>query len=164
MERAPSARAENGKTLTDEEKKTVEKLKARDTEVRAHERAHAGAGGHLAGAPHYSFQTGPDGQRYAVEGDVAIQMPSSKDPAVRLREARQVKSAATAPARPSSQDMKVASEAARVEAEALAELRDQEPALRMCQSCGGIHGLERIQVEASPGGGAYALGDREPTS
>lgn len=148
VERSTPAAENRLQTLSDEDKKAVEKLKARDTEVRAHERAHAAAGGHMAGAPHYSFETGPDGQRYAVEGDVSIQMPTSKDPAVRLQEARQVKAAATAPARPSSQDMQVAAEAAKVEMEALAELR-QESALKMCQSCGGIHGLERIQVEAA---------------
>lgn len=147
-EAKPEAKEQAGfkKQLSEEEQKKVQKLKERDTEVRAHERAHSSAGGHMAGAPHYSFETGPDGQKYAVEGDVEIRMPSSDDPAVRLQEARQVKAAATAPSRPSSQDMKVAAEASKIESEALAEMR-QEQKLSMCESCGEVHGLDRIQAQ-----------------
>lgn len=134
--------------LTDEEKKMVQELKARDTEVRAHERAHAHAGGNMAGAPNYQFQTGPDGQRYAVGGDVAIQMPSSKDPATRVQEARQVRAAATAPSRPSSQDLKVAAAASKIESEALAELQE-EKRLSVCENCGQVHGLDKIKVEVA---------------
>ena len=144
--------------LSEEDQKTVDKLKARDREVRAHERAHAAAGGHMAGAPNYQFQAGPDGQRYAVGGDVSIRMPSSEDPAVRAQEARQVQAAATAPSSPSAQDLKVAAAANKIEMEALAEMREEkaeevseasaEPTFKVCESCGSVHGLEKIQVEA----------------
>ncbi len=135
-------------TLTEDEKKKVQELKKRDTEVRAHERAHAAAGGHMAGSPNYQFATGPDGQRYAVGGDVAIQMPSAKDPAVRAQEARQVRAAATAPSQPSGQDLKVAAQASKVEMEAMAEMREQDGVkLKVCENCGSVHGLEKIQVE-----------------
>jgi hypothetical protein len=47
----------------------VHELGARDREVRAHEAAHAAAGGALAGVPHYDYVTGPDGRRYAAGGE-----------------------------------------------------------------------------------------------
>lgn len=136
--------------LSEDDKKQVEKLKKRDTEVRAHERAHAAAGGHMAGAPNYQFETGPDGQRYAVSGDVPIKMPSAEDPATRAQEARQVRAAATAPSRPSSQDMKVAAEATKIEMEALAEMREEQN-LKVCENCGSVHGLDRVTMEAAQG-------------
>lgn len=154
----PKAEQQQPFKLSEEDQKTVDQLKARDREVRAHERAHASAGGHMAGAPNYQFQAGPDGQRYAVGGDVSIQMPSSKDPAVRAQEARQVRAAATAPSSPSSQDLKVAAAASKIEMEALAEMREEktekstatseEPSLKVCENCGSVHGLEKIQIEA----------------
>ena len=47
-------------------------LAQRDREVKTHERIHASIGGVFASAPHFSYQKGPDGQLYAVEGDVRI--------------------------------------------------------------------------------------------
>ncbi|HBA64604.1 MAG TPA: hypothetical protein DCZ48_00195, partial [Methylococcaceae bacterium] len=49
-----------------EEQRQIEALKARDAEVRAHEQAHlnAAAGIAVSGAS-FSYQTGPDGNRYA---------------------------------------------------------------------------------------------------
>ena len=40
--------------------------------MRAHEQAHARAGGPYAGAPSYDFERGPDGKMYAVSGEVQI--------------------------------------------------------------------------------------------
>ncbi|MDH3737898.1 MAG: putative metalloprotease CJM1_0395 family protein, partial [Alphaproteobacteria bacterium] len=58
--------------LTDEQRLEVERLKERDREVRAHEQAHARAGGPYASAPSYEFVRGPDGKSYAVSGEVQI--------------------------------------------------------------------------------------------
>ncbi|MCA8932648.1 MAG: hypothetical protein KDA49_09290, partial [Rhodospirillaceae bacterium] len=58
--------------LTEEEQAEVDALKERDAEVRRHEQAHAAAGGAYAGQPTYEYQTGPDGNRYAVGGEVNI--------------------------------------------------------------------------------------------
>ena len=52
--------------LTEEDRQKVEELKRRDLEVRAHEQAHAAAGGPYAGAPRFRFVRGPDGKFYAV--------------------------------------------------------------------------------------------------
>ena len=43
----------------------IAKLSQRDQEVRAHEQAHAAVGGRYAGAPSFTYTSGPDGKRYA---------------------------------------------------------------------------------------------------
>ena len=58
--------------LTDEERAKVKEMKAREREVRAHEQAHSRAGGQHSGAPSYGYEKGPDGKRYAVSGEVSI--------------------------------------------------------------------------------------------
>lgn len=102
----------------------VEKLKATDREVRAHEQAHLSAAGGIAvtGAQ-FSFITGPDGQRYAVAGEVGIDVSAvPDDPQATLRKAETIRRAAMAPARPSSQDHAIASQAAAMAAQAAAEM------------------------------------------
>ena len=107
--------------LTDEEKEVVEKLKARDQEVRRHEAAHAAAGGSFAGAPTFSYQQGPDGKRYAVGGEVSIDLSPGSTPEETARKADQIRAAALAPADPSGQDQAVAAAAVQMKAQAQAE-------------------------------------------
>ena len=113
--RAETNRSDGGpqqQDLTQEQEQQVQELKARDREVRQHEQAHLAAAGDLArGGPTYTYQTGPDGRRYAVGGEVQIQLRESKDPEKTLQDARRAKRAALAPAEPSSQDRQVASQA-----------------------------------------------------
>src|SRR5690242_9479132 len=54
--------------LSEGEREQLKKLKSRDTEVHNHENAHQSAGGQFAGSPSYTYQTGPDGRRYAIGG------------------------------------------------------------------------------------------------
>ena len=97
------------KKLSSEEEAEVRKLAQRDQEVKAHEQAHVAASGGLAGSPKYEYQTGPDGQKYAVGGEVSISRSgSSSNVEQALSEAETVKRAALAPAQPSSQDLAVA--------------------------------------------------------
>ncbi len=113
--------------LSDQEEKEVEDLQVRDREVRAHELAHVMAGGSLVrrGAT-YQYTTGPDGKRYAVGGEVSIDIsPVEDDPSATITKMEQVKRAALAPAEPSSQDRSVAATAAQNEAEARQELLQQ---------------------------------------
>ncbi len=116
VEDAPATNA-NGeevdeKGLTEAERREVEKLQARDREVRAHERAHATAGGSIAGSPSFTFTSGPDGRQYAVGGEVSIDVsPVSGNPQATIRKMEQVKRAALAPSNPSGQDRRVASQA-----------------------------------------------------
>ena len=103
------------------EQREIESLKQRDQEVRAHEQAHATTGGQYAGSPQYEFQRGPDGQRYAVEGQVSIDISAESTPEQTIRKMQQVRAAALAPAEPSPQDLQVAAEASRLAFEARAE-------------------------------------------
>ncbi|WP_300529627.1 putative metalloprotease CJM1_0395 family protein [Maricaulis sp.] len=114
-------------TLSDAEQKQVNKLAARDREVRAHEQAHKAVGGQYTGAISYDYQRGPDGKQYAVGGEVPIdasEIPG--DPAATIEKMRIVKAAALAPAEPSGQDRKVAAMADAKSAKARAELNAQK--------------------------------------
>lgn len=108
--------------LTDEERDQVRELAANDRKVRAHEAAHQAVGGSLAGGASFRFQTGPDGLRYAVGGEVPISLAESSDPETTLRNAEQVQAAALAPAQPSPQDRQVAATGARMAVEARLQL------------------------------------------
>ncbi len=112
------------KELNEEEKKVVQELRARDQEVRAHENAHkAAAGGYATGGPTYTYQTGPDGKRYAIGGEVQIDTSEvPNDPEATIRKAQVIRRAALAPAEPSGQDQKVASQARAIENRARQEL------------------------------------------
>lgn len=112
------------------EKLEVAELEATDREVRAHEAAHlAAAGGLATGGASFTYETGPDGQRYAVAGEVGISISSGSTPEETLRNAEQVRRAALSPADPSAQDLKVAAMASQMAATAriqIAEERMQE--------------------------------------
>lgn len=110
-------------TQKSQESKLVSELKKRDTEVRQHELAHAAVGGTHTGAPQYQFVKGPDGKNYAVEGEVSVDASfSGGDAQEKLEKARTIRAAALAPSEPSSQDRKVAAQAARVAMQAQTEL------------------------------------------
>ncbi len=114
----------NSEELSDAEKSQIEELKRRDTEVRAHEQAHKSAAGNLVkGGANFSFETGPDGKRYAVGGEVSIDTSTVEgDPQATLAKAQQIKRAANAPAQPSAQDRSVAAQASQMEVQARKEL------------------------------------------
>ncbi|MCK5649144.1 MAG: hypothetical protein KAI22_09710, partial [Gammaproteobacteria bacterium] len=105
----------------------VEQLKRRDAQVKAHEQAHTAAAGNLAqGGARFAYETGPDGQRYAVGGEVSIDTSAvAGDPQATLIKAQQIQRAASAPVDPSAQDRSVAAQASRIEAQAHAEISQQ---------------------------------------
>lgn len=119
-----SAATDAASELTADDYELLQRLKQRDTEVRAHEQAHVAAGGrYVTSSASYDYQTGPDGQRYAIGGEVGIDTSAvSGDPAATLEKARTVRRAALAPAEPSSQDLSVAAAATTMESNALSEL------------------------------------------
>jgi len=114
----------SGEELSEDEKKEVQELKKRDAEVRAHEQAHLAAAGSLSqGGASFEYQSGPDGGRYAVGGEVSIDTSKvANDPAATIAKAQRIRRAANAPAEPSSTDRSVAASAAAMEAEARKEL------------------------------------------
>ena len=120
-----NGKKQNGEYLTDDEQSEVEQLKARDTEVRAHEQAHQSAGGSYAGSPQYEYKTGPDGNKYVTDGHVNIDIGKESTPEKTIEKMRTVISAAHAPAEPSSQDLKVAAEAQQKMSEAQQELSEE---------------------------------------
>jgi len=126
--RAAESRKANAKELSKEEQKQVSDLKKRDAEVRAHEAAHMGAGGGVVrGGATYSFQTGPDGGRYAVGGEVGIDTSAVKgNPQATISKMQQVRAAALAPASPSGQDRSVAAAASSTESSARMELAKEK--------------------------------------
>ena len=112
----------HGKELTEEEREEIQKLRARDAEVHAHENAHISAAGGLASAASFSYQSGPDGKRYAIGGHVNIDTSPGKDPHETLMKAERIRSAALAPGDPSPQDRSVASQASQMAASARAQI------------------------------------------
>jgi hypothetical protein len=128
----PRSGVVSGRDLSNKEKAVVRELEMRDREVHAHAQAHAAAGAGIAGAPSYSYETGPDGRRYAVDGEVAIHVRTgSDDPQVAIQQYEQVVRAALAPADPSSHDRAVAANAqtkiAELQARAASERKSKAP-------------------------------------
>jgi hypothetical protein len=94
------------------EEKVINQLKIRDKEVRAHEMAHANIGGTTTGAPSYTFEVGPDGKKYAVSGEVDVDLSIVPgDPQATIVKMQKVYAAALAPVSPSIQDTRVAASA-----------------------------------------------------
>ncbi|MCL2029591.1 MAG: hypothetical protein FWG97_04170 [Deltaproteobacteria bacterium] len=146
------------KELTPEEEAQVRKMAQRDQEVKAHEQAHVAASGGLAGAPKYSYQTGPDGRQYAVGGEVSIRRSGgggNTDQAI--AEAETVKRGATAPAQPSSQDMAVAARA-EADIQSLKAKKAQEEGTNKGEGeeAGFSQGLANGSAFGSQVAGAYA--------
>jgi hypothetical protein len=124
---APVASASATVQLSDEAKATVARLQARDRQVRAHEQAHLAASGGLAttGAS-YTYQKGPDGVRYAVGGEVSIDVSPGRTPQDTIARAITIRAAALAPADPSGPDRAVAAQASQMEQKARSALSTQQ--------------------------------------
>ncbi|GGY48178.1 hypothetical protein GCM10011297_21370 [Bacterioplanes sanyensis] len=128
--------------------KQIQQLKQRDAEVRAHEQAHAAVGGNLAGAASFSYQRGPDGVRYAVGGEVSIDVSKvSGDPQATLEKMERVRRAALAPAEPSAQDRQVAAQAAQLAAEARLEMAAEQRQLARQQSSASEAERQEVRAE-----------------
>lgn len=94
------------------EAQQISELTQRDREVKTHEQAHAAVGGSFAQSPSYEYEKGPDGRRYAVDGEVSIDVaPISGDPQATLSKMQKVYAAAMAPVQPSMADIRVAAQA-----------------------------------------------------
>lgn len=120
---SPETSKSNGEQLSSEEQAAIRSLQKRDRVVRQHEMAHlAAAGGLAVSGANFSMQTGPDGQRYAIGGEVRIDLSSGRTPEETVRKARIIQAAALAPADPSAQDRKVAAQAKAMEMQAAAEI------------------------------------------
>ncbi len=153
--------------LSQEQEEVVVDLKARDREVRDHENAHAAAGGAHAGRPTYSYEVGPDGQRYAVGGEVSIDVSAvSGDSGATINKMRAVQAAALSPASPSGQDRAVAAQAMQTMAAAQREEAsgdDEEGTSVPDGESGALGARDDVAVSTrSVGMAAYAQAARPP--
>lgn len=89
----------------------IDQLRAIDRDVRAHELAHKTAGGDLTGPINYKYVIGPNGKKYAVGGDVSIDVSPGPTPKDTINKMQKVIKAALAPVDPSAQDRAVAAQA-----------------------------------------------------
>ncbi len=113
----------NGDPFSASEKEVISKLQKIDQTVRSHEMAHlAAAGGYAKGGASYSYQSGPDGRKYAVGGEVRIDTSPASTPEATMAKMQAVRRAALAPADPSGQDQLVAAQATVQIAKAAQEL------------------------------------------
>jgi hypothetical protein len=113
----------NAQGLTQQDARIVQQLQSRDREVRSHEAAHIVAGAQLVSAASFTLQRGPDGRSYVVSGEVSIDTSAVPgDPEATLAKQLIVRRAALAPAQPSPQDLRVASQANQTAAQARVEI------------------------------------------
>ncbi len=127
-----SPEAHEATVLSEQERKEVEQLREQDREVRIHEQAHKVAAGPHGGAISFTYTTGPDGKRYAIAGEVAIDVsPVEGDREATLRKMQQIQSAALAPAEPSAADRRIAAQAQQIERDAKSESTKQEQGGRL---------------------------------
>ena len=105
------------------DEREVTRLQTVDRTVRAHEAAHlAAAQGLAVSGASFGYETGPDGKRYAVSGEVNIDTSRGRTPEETLAKAGRIRRAAMAPADPSAQDHAVAAMADRMASDARLEL------------------------------------------
>ena len=106
----------------------LQQLQSRDREVRAHEAAHIAAGGqYVSSGPQYTYQRGPNGRFYAIGGEVQLDVSAiPSNPEATLDKAEVIRRAALAPAQPSPQDLRVASNATRLASRARVEIAIQQ--------------------------------------
>ncbi len=124
--RRPTREAQEESGLTEQEQRQVQELQQRDREVKAHELAHKSVGGRYVTGGSFTYQTGPDGVRYAIGGEVSIDSSAGSTPEETLRKAELIRRAALAPADPSPQDYRVASQSALMAAEARAAISAEQ--------------------------------------
>ncbi len=110
--------------LDSQELLKIQKLKRRDSEVRAHEQAHLSSAGQFAsGGASFVYQRGPDGNNYAVGGEVSIDIGKESSPEATISKMNTIRRAALAPANPSAADRQIAAQASILEAQARVEIQ-----------------------------------------
>ncbi len=122
-----AAKGPDGEPLDDQELQLLNDLKSSDRDIRQHEQAHlSAAGGYARGGARFEYERGPDGNQYAVGGEVSIDSSSESTPEKTIQKMQVVQRAALAPREPSSQDRRVASQAKIRENEARQEQARQQ--------------------------------------
>jgi len=118
-----SVKKPNGEFLSKSEIALLRELRKADQAVKAHEMAHlSAAGGYAKGGASFSYQRGPDGQNYAIGGEVQVDTGKEATPEATIQKMQIVRQAALAPVDPSPQDQRVAAHATLQISESLKEL------------------------------------------
>jgi hypothetical protein len=142
--------------------RVLSQLRSRDVHVRGHEAAHVAAGGgYVRGGATFSYERGPDGQDYAVGGEVGIDAsPLPGKPAETAAKMRVVRAAALAPSDPSSADLSIAAEAEaeEIQAEASASRASADGRVIDGRAVGGDVGTATGATDRSAAA-AYGAGD-----
>lgn len=114
--------------LTEKEKEIIERLKKRDKEVRQHEHKHKAIAGRHAQNIQYSYITGPDNKRYAIEGQVPMDVSPERTPEETLEKALKIKQAVGSVDNPSVADRQIIARADQIATQARREIirRKQE--------------------------------------
>lgn len=113
--------------LSSAEQAQVNSLKARDAQVKQHERAHlAASGGISVSSASFTYARGADGHNYAVGGEVRIDTSPASSPEATLAKAEHIIDAALAPSDPSSIDRVVAAKAQQMAQQARAEIQQKQ--------------------------------------
>ena len=145
-------------SLTPEQQRQVDQLKQTDREVRAHEQAHLAVGADLVrGGASYTYEIGPDDNRYAVAGEVSIDTSPGRTPEDTIPKAQHIRATALAPAEPSPQDHSVAAQASRMENEARLEVAVKQRETATEPADGGVTSLYR-RVESDNSGSGQVGG------
>ncbi|MDR3628900.1 MAG: putative metalloprotease CJM1_0395 family protein [Desulfocapsaceae bacterium] len=114
-------------SLDAHDQEVIQQLRNRDAHVRAHEAAHmAVAGQYAAGPASFTYETGPDGVKYAIGGEVPIDTSAERTPEATIRKMEVVQRTALAPADPSSADRQIAAEASAKQLQAEQELQAEQ--------------------------------------
>ena len=120
---ASEKKDEKSTELSPSQKALIAELQAIDTKVRAHESAHISAGGGvIRSGANFTYEQAPDKRLYAVAGEVSIDTSEGSTPNETVTKMQTVRTAALAPADPSSTDYQVASTASMLQMMARLEL------------------------------------------
>lgn len=86
--------------------RVLDKFKSKDSEVKAHEQAHA-TNSSSNSTVKYNYQMGPDGRLYAVGGEIRLDTSIPKDPTRALSKLDELIRASSAPSELSQADMQI---------------------------------------------------------
>jgi len=121
---SPSSETQQYSKQSAKDNEILRQLKSRDAEVRAHEQAHLSvAGRYASGGASFTYETGPDGAKYAIGGEVPIDMSTEATPEATLIKMETIKRAALAPADPSPADRQIAAAATAKELQAIQQIQ-----------------------------------------
>lgn len=144
MRRAARAAGES-RSLTAADEAVIRDLKKLERELMGREMEQARAGGGATPKGHHMVETGPDGERYVTHGEASPSIIPGGTPEQELVRARAVRRATQALSSPSTQDLAVASEAARLERAAEKKIEEEVKEVAQTEQSVEESGLLSVQ-------------------